>query len=208
MIDVTNIRKNLGRYISQPIVSILARTNLSPNVLSVAGLLVTSGAAVLIAMGHLIAAGFTVLAAGAFDILDGALARYSNRVTLFGGIFDSTIDRLSDAVLLLGVLGLLLRAPEQSSLFVWLDCDWAILLLFATLVSSSLVSYMRARAEAAGLTCQVGIFTRTERIIVLVLGLFLNQIVIALIIIALLSFITAGQRFVHIRRQTEEHTGR
>jgi len=204
MINLSKIRKTLARHISEPLVGFLARTPISPNFLSWVGFLLTIGAAVFIATGHLLAAGLMVLFAGSFDILDGALARRTNRTSRFGGILDSTLDRLSDAVLLLGVLGLFLLSGEQSSLFVLLAKEWSILLVFVALLGSLLVSYIRARAEAAGLECQVGLFTRAERVVVLALGLLVNQIIIALAIIAVFSFVTAGQRSACIWQQARK----
>jgi CDP-diacylglycerol--glycerol-3-phosphate 3-phosphatidyltransferase len=145
-----------------------------------------------------------VLVAGSFDILDGALARWTNRITRFGGILDSTLDRLSDAVLLFGVLGLFLLAQEQSALFTFIPKEWSIVLVFIALASSQFVSYIRARAEAAGLECQVGLFTRAERVVVLVLGLLTSQVSIALAIIAALSLVTFIQRSVHLWQQTRK----
>lgn len=167
-------------------VRVLARTPLTPDIITWFGFAVILGAAALIITGHPFAGGFVVLVAGFFDILDGALARHTGRVTPFGGVLDSTLDRLADAALLVAILVFF-----ENTL-------WLVLLVFLTMIASLLVSYIRARAEAAGLDCQRGIFTRAERIIVLALGLLLssltNALVIALAVIAAFSFFTAGQR--------------
>ena len=155
----------------------------------------------LIVTGNLLAAGLVVLLAGFFDILDGALARGTNRATRFGAVLDSTLDRLAEAVLFFGILGLFLFTGEQPFLFTSLTQEWSVLLVFVTLLGSFLVSYIRARAEALGLSCPVGFFTRTERVIVLALGLLLNQVTIALAIIALFSFITVSQRLLYVCQQ-------
>ncbi|MFC2043970.1 CDP-alcohol phosphatidyltransferase family protein [Chloroflexota bacterium] len=190
------IRRNLAESFAQPVVSILVRTSIAPDALTWSGFFLSMGAAVLIITVHPFAAGFAVLVAGFFDILDGALARRTNRATRFGAVLDSTLDRLSEAVLLLSILVVYTR--EQS--------DVGILVVGVALISSSLVSYIRARAEASSLDCQIGLFTRAERMIVLVLGLWLSQIdyalIIALAIISLFSFVTAGQRLVYVWRQT------
>ena len=204
MVKLPQVRKTLANYFTEPVVRFLAVTPISPNALTWFGFLLTAGAAALIAIGHLLAAGLVVLFASYFDILDGALARRTNRITRFGGILDSTLDRLSDGVLLLGVLALFAFAGEESVLFTILAREWSILLAFVTLLGSQLVSYIRARAEAMGLECQVGLFTRAERVVVLALGLLINQIVIALAIIAVLSFITAGQRLVYVWKQARD----
>ena len=204
MVKLPQVRKTLASRITEPVVRFLATTPISPNTLTWFGFLLAVGAAALIATGHLLAAGLVVLFAGLFDILDGALARWTNRTTRFGGILDSTLDRLSEAALLLGILVLFLLVEEQSALFTLIVKEWSILLVGLALISSVLVSYIRARAEALGLECQVGLFTRAERVIVLVLGLLINQVVIALTIIVVLSFVTAGQRLVYVWQQTKK----
>ena len=192
MAKSSGFRKTVASYLTQPVVRFLARTSITPSALTWFGFLLAVGAAALIFTGHLFAAGLVVLFAGFFDMLDGALARYTDRTTLFGAVLDSTLDRLSEAVLLIGIL---LYIVNQSSV--------AVLLVFLALLGSLLVSYIRARAEALGLECRVGLFTRAERVIVLALGLLLDQIVIALAIIVAFSFITFGQRVIYVWQQTK-----
>jgi CDP-diacylglycerol--glycerol-3-phosphate 3-phosphatidyltransferase len=204
MVKLPQVRKTIAYRVTEPVVQLLAATPISPNALTLLGFLVTVGAAALIATEHLLAAGLMVLFAGFFDILDGALARWTDRTTRFGGILDSTLDRLSEAALLLGILVLFLLVEEQSVLFTFLAKKWSILLVGIALFVSPLVSYIRARAEAMGLECQVGLFTRAERVVVLVVGLLVNQIVIALFIIVVFSFVTVGHRLVHVWQQTKK----
>jgi len=174
----------------------MARTPLTPDVISWFGFALILGTAALIITGHPFAAGFVVLAAGYFDILDGALARHIGRVTPFGGVLDSTLDRLSDAAILIAILVFF-----ENTL-------WMVLLVFLAFISSLLVSYIRARALNAGLEPGRGIFTRSERIIVLALGLLLssltNALVIALAVITALSFFTAGQRLFYAWRDSKK----
>ena len=204
---LSEVRKTMAYYFTQPVVRLLAKTPVAPNAITWFGFLVTVGAAALIITEHLFAAGFVVLIAGVFDILDGALARSTNRTTQFGAMLDSTLDRLAEAVLLLGILVLFVFAGEKSALFALLSKEWAVLLVGLAIIGSPLVSYIRARAEALGLECQVGLFTRPERVVVLALGLLLSQIdyalIIALAIIVVFSFITVGQRLVYVWRQTK-----
>jgi CDP-diacylglycerol--glycerol-3-phosphate 3-phosphatidyltransferase len=168
-----------------------------PNTLSWIGFVLALGAAALIITGHLLAAGFVVLVAGFFDILDGALARRIKKVTPFGGVLDSALDRLSEAAVLLAIL--VLYAQEAAFTPIILVC--------LALIGSLLVSYVRARAEGAGLECRVGLFTRGERVVVLVLGLLLSQfdyvLVIALAIIVVFSFVTVIQRLVYAWQQAK-----
>ena len=198
MAKLSEVRKALAYRFTEPVVRLLSRTPITPSAITWFGFLLTVGAAALIITGHLLAAGVVVLIAGFFDMLDGALARRTNQTTRFGAVLDSTLDRLSEAVLLIGIL--VLYAGEQSIT--------GILLASVALIGSLLVSYIRARAESLGLECQVGLFTRAERVIVLALGLLLSQIdygflVIALAIIVVFSFFTVGQRLVYVWRQTK-----
>jgi len=197
MANLSGVRKTVANRVTEPAVRLLARTSITPNAVTWSGFLLTIGAAALIITEHLVAAGILVLIAGFLDILDGALARRTNQATRFGAILDSTLDRFSEAVLLLGIL--VLYARDQSFA--------QILIVGAALVGSLLVSYIRARAEALGLECEAGLFTRTERVIVLALGLLLSQVVdyallIALAIIVVFSFVTIVQRLIHIGQQT------
>ncbi|MBA7599275.1 Phosphatidylinositol phosphate synthase [subsurface metagenome] len=199
MAKLTQVRKS-AYYLTEPVVQLLARTRITPTTLTWLGFSITLGATALIATGHLFIAGFVVLVAGFFDMLDGALARRTNQVTRFGAVLDSVLDRISDAVPLLGILVFYLFFSDQSTVGILLVC--------LALIGSPLVSYIRARAEAMGLECQVGLFTRAERVIVLAVGLLLSQfvnyaLIIALAVIAVFSFVTAGQRLIYVRQQTK-----
>ena len=189
-------RKSLAALIAGPIVRVLARTGITPNTLTVISFLGSAGAAALVATDHLFAAGFVLLGASVFDILDGALARATNRVTRFGGVLDSTLDRLAEALVLVAVAVVFARAGMVNGVAV----------AGLALIGSFLVSYVRARAEGAGIKCEVGILTRPERVILLALGLFLSNFRYGLLgvvgAIAVLSFVTAGQRLFHVWRQT------
>ena len=192
MTNLSQFRYTIASYLTQPAVRLLVRTSITPSTITWFGFLLAAGASALIITGHLFAAGLVMLFAGFFDMLDGALARHTNRTTCFGAVLDSTLDRLSEAILLIGIL---LYIVNQSSV--------AVLLVFLALLGSLLVSYIRARAEALGLECRVGLFTRAERVIVLAIGLLLNQIIIALAIIVAFSFFTFGQRVIYVWQQTK-----
>jgi CDP-diacylglycerol---glycerol-3-phosphate 3-phosphatidyltransferase len=194
-------RKALAAYVAQPLVSILAKTPISPNMVTWTGFLIVLVASVLACLGHPFAAGWVMLFSGCFDFIDGALARSTNRVTKFGGILDSTLDRISEAAMLLGIMGYYLSRPAIFQ-------SWIVMLAGIAIVASFMVSYIRSRAEAANLDCQVGISTRPERVIVLGLGMLLSPIshyflVVALGLIALLSTITVVQRLVHVYNQAK-----
>lgn len=170
-----------------------ARTGLSPNAFTLLGLALNVLVAAVIASGNLVLAGVLALGAGAFDMLDGAVARVTNRITRFGGFLDSTLDRYSEAVLYFGLLVYLLRAGGNET---------GILLVYATVVGSIMVSYARARAEAAGVKAEVGLFARPERVILLALFLILRHPVWALWILAVLTNLTTAQRILHVWRVT------
>ncbi|MCL0094769.1 CDP-alcohol phosphatidyltransferase family protein [Dehalococcoidales bacterium] len=189
MANLSAVRNAVANYLTQPAVLLLTRTSITPSTITWLAFLLAVGAGALIITGHLFVAGLVVLLAGFFDLLDGALARHTNQTTRFGAILDSTLDRLAEAVLLLSILAL-----GGELLFA--------LLVGVALFGSLLVSYIRARAEALGLKCEVGLFTRAERVIVLALGLWLNQLAIALAVIVVFSFFTAGQRLVYVWQQT------
>jgi len=188
MVKLAEVRKVAATYLTQPVVKLLAKTPVTPNSITWCGFLLSVGAAVLVVTGHLFAAGWVVLVAGFLDMMDGALARLTNQVTRFGGVLDSTLDRLAEAAVLLSILVLYARGQLVAQS----------LLVGIALVSSVMVSYLRARIEALGIECKVGLFTRTERVIVLALGLLLSRfdyaLVIALAIIVFFSFFTVGQR--------------
>jgi CDP-diacylglycerol---glycerol-3-phosphate 3-phosphatidyltransferase len=196
------LRKSLAAYITQPIVAFLAKTPITPNMVTWMGFIVVIAAAIIAGMGHPFAAGWVMLFSGCFDFIDGALARGTNRVTKFGGILDSTLDRISEGAMLLGVMVYYLNNPDIFR-------SWIVLLAGLAILASFMVSYIRSRAEGAGMDCQVGISTRTERVIVLGLGLLLSPIthyflVGAMGLITLLSTITVIQRMMHVWRQASK----
>jgi len=193
MPNLEEIRRNLGSRIANPIVRILARTGMNPDVLSSIGLAIDIGAAYLIATGHFFLGGVLVLIAGLFDLLDGALARFTKQATKFGAILDSTFDRVSEAAIFCGLL----------ISFMSRGATLEIVLIFVALVGSFLVSYTRARAEGLGLECKVGLFTRAERVIVLAIGLLINQIFIALWVLVVFVYITVAQRLLYLWRQAK-----
>lgn len=197
MTTLAGVRQSLARYLSQPIVRLLARTPVTPNTITWFGLLLAVGAAVLIAFERPFGAGFVVLGGGFLDMIDGALARSTGRATSFGAVLDSTLDRLAEAAVLLGLL--VMYAGDESVV--------GVIVVGVVWMTSLLVSYVRARAEGVGLECEVGVFTRPERVVVLALGLLLSQVdsalLVALSVIALLSLVTVVQRLRHVWRQTK-----
>ncbi|MFA5308592.1 MAG: CDP-alcohol phosphatidyltransferase family protein [Dehalococcoidales bacterium] len=191
-------RKSIAGNVTQPIVRLLAKTPLTPNAVTWIGFIITAGAAALVITEHLLAGGIVVLVAGFFDMLDGALARLTNQTSRFGAILDSTLDRLSEALLLVCLLAVFVRGGDFA------EC----MLVGAALVGSLLVSYTRARMEGLGVECKAGLFTRPERVIVLALGLMLSRfdpaLLIALCIITFFSWYTVVERMVYAWRKLRE----
>ena len=186
--NLAELRANLALRITNPVIGILGKSGIKPDALTFTGLAINIGAAYVIATGHFPLGGILILVAGLFDLLDGALARFAKKTTKFGAILDSAVDRISEAAIFCGLL--VWYMPGRSE----------ILLIFAVLIGSFLVSYIRARAEGLGLECKVGLFTRAERVIVLAVGLLVNQVIIALWILVVFVYITVVQRLVYLRR--------
>ena len=197
MISLSEVRHMAAERSTAPLVRVICLTRLTPNILTLMGFLVSVAAAVMIAKAWLLLGGGLVLLSGAFDLLDGPLARATGQSTKFGAILDSTCDRLGEAAVLLGLLVLYL---DRNS-------AWEPVLIYITFVCSVLVSYVKARAEGLGIKCEVGIFTRAERVIVLALGLLIGHwmdkaVPIALGILAALALVTVMQRLIYIRYKT------
>lgn len=171
-----------------PIVSVINRTGLTPNMLTFIGLLLSVGVAVVLARGGMVLGGWLLLFATSFDGLDGALARLTSRQSRFGAFFDSTLDRYSEAVIYGGLLYYYLDQGMRTEM----------LLVYAAIIGSLMVSYARARAEGLRFECKVGLATRLERIILIAAGLILNRVTLALWLVAIFANLTALQRIIHV----------
>ncbi|HEX7365426.1 MAG TPA: CDP-alcohol phosphatidyltransferase family protein [Dehalococcoidia bacterium] len=196
--NLADLRRSAARWITGPLNTLLVKSRLKPNTLTWGALAISLIAAATIATNHPVIGGFLVLVSGLFDILDGALARLTSQSTKFGALLDSTFDRISDSAILLGILWLY-RESGDTTIFI---------VIFLALVAALLTSYVRARAEGIGVGCPVGLFTRTERVIILALGLLLSPlnkyiILIALLLLVVLGFVTVIQRLVYVWRQTK-----
>ena len=164
----------------------LRALHLSPNELTVAGLVVCAGASVLVALGYLLAGGIVLFVASAFDILDGAVARVSGKMQRYGAFFDSTIDRYAEAFMYIALLYYFLFRQHATL---------EPMLVIVALTGSMLVSYVRARAQSLGFESEGGLLARPERVVITVVGLiFMPLLVWALWILAVLTNVTAIQR--------------
>jgi len=195
--NLVEIRGSIASRIANPVVGLLSKSRVNPNTLTLVGLAINIGAAYLIALNHFFLGGVLVLVSGLFDLLDGALARFAKQTTKFGAVLDSTVDRISEAAILCGLL----------IWYMWRGATLEVVLVFAVLIGSFLVSYIRARAEGLGLECKVGLFTRAERVIVLAIGLFLNQVFIALWVLAVFVYITVAQRLFYLQKREKNGGG-
>jgi CDP-diacylglycerol--glycerol-3-phosphate 3-phosphatidyltransferase len=180
----------------------LARLGIDPNVITLLGLFLSIVTAVVIASGSIVAGGALVLFAGIFDMFDGAMARVSNAATPFGAFLDSTLDRYSESIILGGLLFHALQRPGlHEALWPWAnEQQWMIVLLFVSAVGSLMVSYAKARAEGLGLECKTGLLARPERVVILAAGLLTGTTIWALLLLAVLSHVTAIERIAHVWR--------
>ncbi len=180
-------------FITTPVARQLADWGVHPNTVTVLGGLFVAGAATVLALGHVAWGGLLVLVTTSLDALDGRLAAVAGQQNRFGAFLDSTVDRIADGTLLFGLLLHLLS----------LDADLESALAFLALLGCVLVSYTRARAEGVGYVCKVGLLTRVPRIVLLGLGLMLGLIRPTLILLTALSWITVGQRVLHVWQQSQ-----
>jgi CDP-diacylglycerol---glycerol-3-phosphate 3-phosphatidyltransferase len=183
------------------IVRWLALSRINPNVLTFMGLLVNTWAAVLFASANadnqrrmFFYAGLVIIFSGFFDLVDGQVARATNRVTRFGGFFDSVVDRYSDASQFLGLLVFYARGGRFF---------WVVLAAFV-MVSAIMVSYTRARAESLIGSCRVGFMERPERLVLVILGALFNRMAPVLWVIAVLSTITVIHRMRYTWTRTQD----
>jgi CDP-diacylglycerol--glycerol-3-phosphate 3-phosphatidyltransferase len=181
----------------------LARTPLSPNVVTLLGVVLQVVVAAYILQGRLVLAGLIAIVAGFSDAFDGALAKAKNMTTTFGAILDSTTDRLTDALYFIPIAWLYGVSPD----ILEHDRTWVAAVSLGALVSSFLVSYIKAKAESMGLDCKVGLAERGERLIVLVASLILSGLAdwvlpAGMVVLLVATAFTFLQRLVYVRAQT------
>lgn len=191
--------RNLLSPIVDTIAHVLVKLGFSPSGLTVIGVLIACVSAALIAQGMLAIGGIVMLIAGVFDMFDGAVARMTDRATKFGAFFDSVMDRVSEAIVLLGLLWFYLDDGEQLGA----------VLVYVAIVGSTMVSYARARAEGLGIECKGGLMQRPERVASLGVGIIVGQwwepaVLIVLGVIAALTVVTTVQRVVETARRAGE----
>ncbi|MEV4546033.1 phosphatidylinositol phosphate synthase [Micromonospora echinaurantiaca] len=196
-------RAGMARVV-EPVARGLLRAGVTPNAVTVAGTLgVLVGALGFGARGHLVAGALIVTVFALTDLLDGTMARMSGGSTRFGAFLDSSMDRVADSAVFGAVAYWLATEHQYSGVAAALLC----------LAAGALVSYVKARAEGLGMTCNVGIAERTERLLIVGIGGLLTglgvdpALEIALWLLAAVSIFTVGQRMLHVYRQAQRiHT--
>lgn len=171
-----------------PLARFAGRLGIHPNTLTILGMMLQMGVGVIFGLGHIALGGLLLLIFAPVDALDGLLARALNKQSVFGAFLDSTLDRISDAAVILGLTAYYLR--QGASVQVWL--------LLISLVATMMISYIRARAEAVGLECKVGLLTRMERVLLIGVLSALGLSVVMTWALAVLSVVTMVQRIVHV----------
>jgi len=189
---LTDILRRRTLFIIDPVVTVMARWRISPNSLTIAGMLAHFLVAWLIAQGEMQWAAVAIFFIAPLDALDGALARKLGlQQGNFGAFLDSTLDRLAEIILFGGFI----------FYYVAQDNSWMLAATYVAATGSLMVSYTRARAEALAYSAKVGILSRVERYVVLTLALLIDMPAIALVVIAAFTYITVAQRVVHVWQQ-------
>lgn len=191
---LTDILRVRTVFIIDPIVGFLARYRFSPDVITIVGMASHFLFAWLIALGQMRLAGLTIALVAPLDAFDGALARKLGRKQGgFGAFLDSTLDRLAEIILFGGFI------------YYYVQTDNPLLLgvTYIAITGSIMISYVRARAEALGYSAKIGILSRVERYIVLIVCLLLNLPHVVLFILAFFTYITLFQRMFHVWQQSE-----
>ncbi len=194
-------RSAVLRYVEVPGARFLGAVGLTPNAITLLGFFVSVVAAYLVGTGWLLAGGIVFLVGGGLDLFDGALARLKGTASPFGALLDSVFDRLGEAALFVGMAVYSMRAANFSEgVFLFF-----MTVLLLALIFSQGVSYLRARGEGLGAFTRAGVMTRTERVIILGIGLIIDGLVAApiimwvLLVIAVVSCFTLFQRMFTIR---------
>jgi CDP-diacylglycerol---glycerol-3-phosphate 3-phosphatidyltransferase len=186
------VRHELGGFLNTA-AGFLLRLGLTPNMVTFGGVIGHLAAAVLIANGSMTLAGFVVLLFAPLDALDGAMARKQGQPSRFGAFIDSVTDRYSEFILWGGLLVFCLQVQN------WSGC----LAVYLAAAGSTLVPYIRSRAESLGFTAKIGLLSRLERYLILVPAMIFNQPLWAIWIIAVLANITAFQRIFYVRKEAD-----
>ncbi len=191
---LTDWLRTQAKVITYPVARVLHQWGVHPNLVTLLGFLGCAGAAGVVAMGYARVGGVLLALAASLDAFDGALARFAGVDSRFGAFFDSTLDRLSDGAVILGILWW--QLPTADPVMAPL--------LFLLLLGAVMVSYTRARAEGAGFSCKVGLLTRVPRVVLLTWGLISGWIFPMVIVMVVLSWFTVFQRILYVYRASRQ----
>jgi len=200
MLKREHVRSLLAQYIEVPGAKLLNKLGLTPNWTTIIGFSFCVTSALLVGLGELLYGGILFLFGAGLDLFDGGLARLTNTESPFGALLDSVLDRLGEASLLLGIAAYILISDfSKEKTFVY------IMVLILSLILSQSVSYLRARGEGLNAYTRTGLMTRTERVIILGVGLVIDHLVNVdfmlwvLLLVSVISFFTLFQRIFAIR---------
>lgn len=210
--------KNRERYlrIISPAGNLMARLGVHPNILSLAGLILSAVAGLIYSTGSFFWGAWVVVLAGTCDALDGQIARQTKKNTPFGAFFDSTLDRFGEVFIFLGLAwhfsGGAIFLEGKGGNTADFQSPLAVVFIILAIAGSFMVSYTRARAEGLGVDCEVGWMQRPERITLLILGSLLASFPViglfimklTLLLLAILSNFTALQRMVYVKNRLLE----
>ncbi len=196
----SDILRSIFHPILLPSARLLGRLGLTPNMLSIIGMGAYVVAALLLASGHPYLCALVLVVFGPLDVLDGTLARDSGQESDYGAFLDATLDRYEEFFIYAGLLYYLLELEGSG--------PWSAILVLSALSGSFFVSYTRAKAEALGFECSVGILTRFERIVLFIIAIITGWFDPILAIIAALSFVTTFQRMAVVAKQARSHGGK
>jgi len=164
----------------------------NPNYLTLLGAFFGYASAMCIAFGYVKTGGIIIVFSGFFDLLDGAIARSTNKVSPFGGFLDSVLDRYTDLFLMFGIFIFFLKQGHT----------YALVFTFIAAIGVAIIPYARARAEAASIECKAGLLERPERLVILLVGIFFNLLLCAVVTLAVLTHVTVIQRILFVRRNS------
>ncbi len=197
-VTLTDRARKLTHRVLQPLGVFLYKRGVHPDHITIAGTLLVFGACIVVALGQLQIGALLLLVALPFDAFDGAVARAMNRKDRFGALLDSALDRYADAAIFAG-LGYYFAVQSRLELLV---------LAFAALMGTYGVSYVRARAEGLGVDVKVGLFSRLERIAIILIMLFVPQVLpVGLVILAIGTNFTSVQRLLYVYRVLKQREG-
>ncbi len=184
--------KDAFRRLIRPLARVLSAMRVRPDSLTIAGWILAVAAAVLFALGYTKTAGAVMLFAGLFDALDGAVARESGRMSAFGAFLDSTLDRLSESAVFVGVIFFYASYSQP----------YEALLAGVAMMFSLTTSYTRARAEGLGFECEVGLLERAGRVVILSVFSIAGFLAVGIGLVAAGALVTTTQRILYVRRLT------